>query len=501
LSHQQRQPSIDTKVSVDTNVQWLPPAPDASIAVVMSSHEFDVVCLGGGVAAESLTAGLRGSGLTLAVVERELVGGECPYWGCIPSKTLLRSGETLSEADRARRLAASQVDWTVDFHKVATRARWMARDLDDSRPAAALQAAGAHLFRGEGVLRDLRTITVGEAQLTARRAVVIANGGTAAIPPIAGLDSVEYWTNRQATLPNELPSSLAVLGGGAIGIELGQAYARLGSKVTVIEAGPAFLALEEPEAGRALRPHLEAEGITILIGDPCVAVEPQSAERRAAVAVRLQSGAVVLADRLLVATGRRANADAWRATGLAQTVRGWLQVDPSTLEARPGVFGAGDVTGLGGFTHLAHYHGDVIARRLRGIDAKADHTAVPRVTFTDPEVASVGLSEAAARANGIDVIVAGADPAASARGYIHDFQGGALKLVADRKRGVLIGATLVTPRAGEIIGELVLAIRAATPLDTLADVIHPFPAFNRVLGQSLNQLAQINAESRRDHNG
>jgi len=153
------------------------------------------------------------------------------------------------------------------------------------------------------------------------------------------------------------------------------------------------------------------------------------------------------------------------------------------------VFGAGDVTGLGGFTHLAYYHGQVIARRLRGIDANADHRAVPRVTFTDPEVASVGLSEAAARANGIDVIVATADPAESARGYIHDFHKGALKVVGDRTRGVLIGATLVTPRAGEIIGELVLAIKLRTPLKTLADVIHPFPAFNRVLGASLEELA------------
>ncbi|MET0592125.1 MAG: hypothetical protein ABW133_05460, partial [Polyangiaceae bacterium] len=175
--------------------------------------------------------------------------------------------------------------------------------------------------------------------------------------------------------------------------------------------------------------------------------------------------------------------------GLAQTERGWLKVDPETLEARPGIFGAGDVTGLGGFTHLAHYHGEIIARRLRGLDARADHTAVPRVTFTDPEVASVGLSEAAARKKGIDVVVASADPAETARGFIHDFHRGALKLVADRERGVLIGATLVTPRAGEILGELILAIKLGTPLTTLADVIHPFPAFNRVLGESLGELA------------
>ena len=448
------------------------------------------MCLGGGVAGEAIAVGLQDSGLTLAVVERALVGGECPYWGCVPSKTLLRSGETLSEADRARLLAASRVEWSVDFPKVSRRVLGMARNLDDSRPAAAMEATGARLVRGEGKLTDLRTVTVGREQLIARRSVVIANGSTAVIPPIPGLNSVEFWTNRQAAIPKELPVSLAILGGGAIGVELGQAFARLGSKVTIIEAGPTFLGLEEPEAGAALRPHLEADGITVLTGDPCIAVEKPSAARSpSAVVLRLKSGAAVLADRLLVATGRRPNAEAWRATGLAQTERGWLKVDPATLEARPNVFGAGDVTGLGGFTHLAHYHGQVIARRLRGLDARADHNAVPRVTFTDPEIASVGLSEAAARAGGIDVVLATADPAETARGYIHDFHHGVLKLVADRARGVLIGATLVTPRAGEIVGELVLAIKLHTPLAALADVIHPFPAFNRVLGQRLQELA------------
>src|SRR6188768_2942588 len=171
------------------------------------SQLFDVVCLGGGVAAEALAAGLRGSGLTLAIVERELVGGECPYWGCMPSKTLLRSGETLREADRARRLAASRVEWAVDFSKVAKRVRWMARDLDDSRPASALEATGATLVRGDGMLTDARTVDVASERLIARRAVVIANGSTASIPPIQGLDAVDFWTNRQATLPPELPAS------------------------------------------------------------------------------------------------------------------------------------------------------------------------------------------------------------------------------------------------------------------------------------------------------
>ncbi|HEY1162130.1 MAG TPA: NAD(P)/FAD-dependent oxidoreductase [Candidatus Dormibacteraeota bacterium] len=448
-------------------------------------QEFDVVCLGGGVAGEAIAGGLEGSGLTLAVVERELVGGECPYWGCMPSKTLLRSGETLKEAERARQLAASHVEWELDFPKVSKRVLWMARDLDDTRPAAALESTGARLVRGQGKLVDHRTVEVGGERYVARRSVVIANGSTAAIPPIPGLDGIEYWTNRQAAIPREMPISLAVLGGGAIGVELGQAFARFGSKVTVIEAGPRFLGLEEPEAGAALKPHLEADGIGFIVGDPCVGVE----KGEGGVVVKMKSGARVTAERLLVATGRRANFEAWEPAALPRTERGWLKVDPATLEAAPGVYGTGDVTGIGGFTHLAYYHGQVVARRIRGEDARADHSAVPRVTFTDPEVASVGLSEAAARDKGIEVAVASTDPAESARGYIHDFHGGMLKLIGDRKRGVLIGATLVSPRAGEILGELVLAVKVGTPIRMLADVIHPFPAFNRVLGAALGELA------------
>ena len=448
-------------------------------------QEFDVVCLGGGVAGEAIAAGLKGSGLTLVVVERELVGGECAYWGCVPSKTLLRSGETLSEAERARSLAASRVDWELDFPKISKRVLWMARDLDDTRPAAALEATGAKLVRGQGKLVDQRTVEVGDEQFVARQSLVVANGSTAAIPPISGLDKVDYWTNRQAAVPRELPVSLAVLGGGAIGVELGQAFARFGCKVSIIEAGPRFLGLEEPEVGAALRPHLEADGIALSIGDPCVGVEKTDS----GVLVKLKSGASVSAERLLVATGRRANFEASEPAGLAKTERNWLKVDPSTLEVAPGVYGAGDITGIGGFTHLAYYHGQIVARRIRGEDARADHTAVPRVTFTDPEIASVGLSEAGARDKGIDVVVASADPAEAARGYIHDFHGGMLKLIGDRKRGVLVGATIVSPRAGEILGELILAVKLGTPLRLLADVIHPYPAFNRVLGASLGELA------------
>ena len=443
------------------------------------------MCLGGGVAGESLAGGLEGSGLSLAVVERELVGGECPYWGCVPSKTFLRSAETIEEAGRARTLAASRVEWDVDFPKVSKRVLWMARDLDDTRPAAALEKTGATLFRGQGKLVDLRTVEVGGKELVATKAVVVANGGTAAIPPIEGLDRVKYWTNRQAAVPRELPNRLLVLGGGAVGVELAQGFARLGSKVTVIEAGARFLGLEEPEAGVALLPHLKADGIEVFVGDPCLAVEAQAAD----VVVHLKSGALVAGDRLLVATGRRPNFEAWKPAGLVQTDRGWLKVDPETLLARDGVYGAGDITGIGGFTHLAYYHGQIVARRLRGEDVRADHKAIPRVTYTDPEVASVGWSEQAAREHGADVIVASTDPGEAARGYIADFHGGVLKLIGDKSKGTLLGATLVTPRAGEILGELVLAVKAGTPLRTLADVVHPYPAFNRVLGAALSDLA------------
>jgi pyruvate/2-oxoglutarate dehydrogenase complex dihydrolipoamide dehydrogenase (E3) component len=448
-------------------------------------QEFDVISLGGGVAGEALADLLQGSGISLAVIERELVGGECPYWGCIPSKTFLRSGETLEEAGRARTLAASRVEWDVDFPKVSKRVLWMARDLDDSRPAAALEATGAKLIRGAGRLVDLRTFEVGGEQLVARKAVVIANGSTAAIPQIEGLDKIEYWTNRQAAVPRVLPERLVVLGGGAVGVELGQAFARVGSKVTIIEAGPRFLGLEEPEAGAALLPHLQADGIEVTVGDPCVAVENQASD----VVLHLKSGAIVAGDRLLVATGRRPNFEAWLSAGLTQTERGWLKVDPATLQARDGIYGAGDITGIGGFTHLAYYHAQIVARRLRGEDARADHSAVPRVTFTDPEVASVGFSEAGARQRGIDVVVASADPGEAARGYIADFHGGALKLVGDRERGVLVGATIVSPRAGEILGELLLALKVGTPLRVLADVIQPYPTFSRVLGAALQELA------------
>lgn len=452
----------------------------------MTTDDFDVICIGAGTVGETVSTGLKGSGISLAVIERDLVGGECPYWGCMPSKTLLRSAETLAEAERAKELAASRVEYDEDFAKISKRTLWMARDLDDSSPAKAVEATGAKLIRGNARLIDSRTVEVAGRRLTARKALVIATGTLASVPPIPGLDGVDFWTNRQATLPRALPKTLAVLGAGAIGAELSLAFARFGSRVTLIEGAPRVIPGEEPEAGQLLKKHLEAEGIKVHTGARVLSV----AKSGKSVRVTMQGGVEVRAERLLVATGRRSDFEGWDldAAGLSKTERGWLKTDPQTLLAAPGIYGGGDVTGLGGFTHLSYYHGQVIARRLRGIDFKADHTAIPRVTYTDPEVASVGLSEQQARDKGLDVLIGSTDAAESARGYIQGFRDGLIKVVVDRKRKVIVGATIVSPRAGEMIGEFILAVRAATPIAVLKDTVRPFPTFSRVVGGVIDDL-------------
>lgn len=453
----------------------------------MSAREFDVICIGTGPCGEAVARQLVGTGLSLAVVEEHLVGGECPYYGCIPSKTLLRSAEVLKEAERARKLAASRVEWRVDFPKIATRTSWMARDLDDSRPAQAIQK-DATLLRGHGALTGPRRVEVDGVALTARHGVVICTGTSPAVPPIPGLDTVDYWTNREAVLAKELPASLAVIGGGAVGVELAQAFARFGTRVTVVEGAGRLVPAEEPEACSLLRRHLEVDGIRIVTGAPVTGVSREGSGVRLA----LDSAEPVSAARLLVATGRRPNLAGFdlAAAGIRTAPRGWVQVDPGSLLAADGIWAGGDVNGIAGFTHVADYHGTLIGRALRGRNSRpASHTAVPRVTFTDPEVASVGLSEAHAREQGMDVRVVTVDAADTARGYIQDFQGGLVKVVVDAGRGVLAGATVVSPRAGEIIGELTLALRAEVPLRVLADTIHAFPTFSRVLQGVLDEAA------------
>lgn len=452
-------------------------------------REFDIICIGAGPAGEALAGELKGGDLSLAVIESNLVGGECPYWGCIPSKTLLRSAEVLAEADRARELAASEVTYEVDYQKVYKRAFEMARGLDDTRSTEGLESTGATLIRGAGKLVSAGNVEVDGTRLTARRAVVIATGTAPLVPPIDGLSAVDYWTNREAVLAAEQPQRMIVLGAGAVGVELAQVFARLGTAVHLIESTRYPLPLEDEDAGKYLQEVLLKGGIKVSCGSKAVRVSQAGGE----ISVTLDSGEVVSGDRLLVATGRQPNLDGFEleAAGVSKTRRGYVAVDHATLQAADGVYAIGDINGIGGWTHLSNYHGRVLGRALRGRKVTANHVAVPRVTFTDPEVASVGLSEAQARENGIDVKI-GAIPDTlnmTARGYIHGEPGGLVKLVADNRRGVLVGATLVGPTAGEMIHEMTLAIRAEIPLATLADTIHAFPTFSRDFDAVFDELS------------
>ncbi len=450
------------------------------------AEEFDVIVIGAGTVSEGVAKALEGSGMSLAVIERELVGGECPYWGCIPSKTLLRSAEVLAETQRARSLAASRVEVDVDFDTIAQRTHEIARDEDDTAATKSLEDQGATVIRGEGRLTGPATVMVGDRALAARRGVVIGTGTSAAVPPIDGLDRVSYWTNREATLTRELPASLMVLGSGPIGAELAQAFVRFGTRVHVVEALDRLLPAEEPEASAELAKAFEADGIAVSLSATAVA----ASQSTAGITLRLAGGESLTAERLLVAVGRRpklAGIDL-AAAGLRTTDRGWIDVDDATLQAAPGIWAGGDITGIGAFTHLAWYHGLVIGRRLRGDDARADHRAIPRVTFTDPEVASVGLSEASARQRLADVRVVSEDSGNGTRGYIYGPPGGVIKLVADMDRGILVGALVVGPRAGEMIAELTLAIRAEDPLAVLEDTLHAFPTFSRDLDGLFPQL-------------
>jgi pyruvate/2-oxoglutarate dehydrogenase complex dihydrolipoamide dehydrogenase (E3) component len=454
--------------------------------VAADSDQFDVICIGAGTVSEGVASELKGTGITFAVIERELVGGECPYWGCIPSKTLLRSAEVLAEAGRARELAASRVEWDVDFAKIAERTHYIARDEDDTKATEALVEQGATVIRGEGLLTGPRTVMVDDRELTARRGIVIGTGTSAAVPPIDGLDGVDYWTNREATLTRELPRSMVVLGGGPIGAELGQAFARFGTQVHIVEALDRLLPGEEPEAGAELAKAFSVDGIAVHLSARCVAAHRQAD----AISVRLDSGESLSAERLLVAVGRRPKLQGidLGSAGIATTEKGWIKVDDHTLVAAPGIWAGGDITGIAAQTHLSWYHGKVIGRQLKGEQAVADHRAIPHVTFTDPEVASVGLSETNARKRLTDVRVVSTDSGNGTRGYIYGPPGGVIKLIADMERRVLVGALVVGPRAGEMIAELTLAIRAEVSLAVLEDTLHAFPTFSRDLDGLFPQL-------------
>lgn len=449
----------------------------------------DVVVVGLGPGGEEVASTLAEAGLQVVGVEERLVGGECPYWGCVPSKMMIRAAGLLTEGRRIPGMAGGATV-VPDWAPVAARIRAEATDNWDDRVAVErLTGQGVTFVRGRGRLVAPDRVAVGDRQVRAHRAVVLATGSQPVIPPLPGLADVPYWTNRQAIETEEVPTSLAVLGGGAIGLELAQVFARFGSRVTVVELADRVLATEEPQASEVVAASLGRDGVSLRTGVRVTAVE----RRGTGVALALGEDGTdgeVAADRLLVAVGRWVDLHSLgaAAAGVDDGAR-FVPVDEH-LRVAPGIWAVGDVTGKGLFTHMAVHQARIAAADILGRPhAPASYHAVPRVTFTDPEVGAVGLTAAAAAAVGVRVRVGTSPLPSSARGWIHKAgNDGVVVVVEDQDRGVLVGATTAGPMGGEMIGLLALAVHACVPVDTLATMITAYPTFHRAIEPALAAL-------------
>ncbi|MEV4892660.1 NAD(P)/FAD-dependent oxidoreductase [Nonomuraea sp. NPDC055795] len=420
--------------------------------------DVDVIVLGMGPGGEDVAGRLAEAGLRVAAVESNLVGGECPYWGCIPSKIMIHEAETSREwAALVRRVREATDSW------------------DDKVAADRFTGKGGHLVRGHGRVTGPGEVTVGDQVLRAARGIVIATGSQAAVPPIEGLAGTPYWTNHQAIENAELPESIIVLGGGAIGVELAQMFRTFGVAVTVVEAADRLIALEEPEAGALLEKVFAGRGIDVRTSAKVARVDYGDG--------RFTLGGAE-AERLLVATGRRVDLKALGvgAIGLDESARA-IPVD-ARMRAAEGVWAIGDAVGKGAFTHMSMYQANIVVKEILGEPVhEAEYHAVPRVTFTDPEVGAVGLTEAQARERGLNVRVAVGD--LGTRGYIAQAEG-LVKLVA--ADGVLVGATVAAPPGGEVLGLLTLAVHARVPLTRLDEMIYAYPTFHRAVSAAVKEL-------------
>ncbi|MEU8342080.1 Pyruvate/2-oxoglutarate dehydrogenase complex, dihydrolipoamide dehydrogenase (E3) component [Actinomadura meyerae] len=447
----------------------------------------DVVVVGLGPGGEYAAGALAEAGMDVVGIEAGLVGGECPYWGCVPSKMMIRAGNVLAEAGRVPALAG-EGKAVPDWSRVAERVRSEATaGWNDEAAADRLTAKGVRLVRERGRLAGPRRVTAGDRTFEARRGVLLATGSQPRVPPVPGLEGTPYWTNREAIEAAEMPASMLVLGGGAIGVELAQVYARFGCAVTVLEGGERLLSREEPEAGELAARALRADGATVRTGARTVAFAHDGTMFEALLEGGLEP---VRAERLLVATGR--------GTDLAALDVGTAGLDPAAhavptdgqMRAADGLWAVGDVTGRGAFTHVSMYQAQIAVRDiLRRPGRDADYRALPRVTFTDPEIGAVGITERQARDRGMRVRTGLAPIPESTRGRIHGpGNDGFVKLVEDADRGVLVGATSAGPAGGEVLYGLNVAVHTETPTDLLKHMIFTYPTFHRAVEAALHDL-------------
>jgi pyruvate/2-oxoglutarate dehydrogenase complex dihydrolipoamide dehydrogenase (E3) component len=446
----------------------------------------DVVVIGMGVAGEAVAGELAAAGLDVVGVESQLVGGECPYWGCIPSKMMVRAAGLLSETRRVEGIAG-KASVSPDWSQVSQRIRDEATDnWDDQVAVDRFTGQGGHFLRGHARLDGPGRVVVDGHVVVARRGVVLATGTVPSVPPVAGLAGTPYWTNRDAVATTDLPASLIVLGGGAIGLELAQVFARFGVGVTVVEAVDRLLAAEEPEVSDILQDVLTAEGIEVRTSARVAGVAHDGRQFE----VRLADGQTLSADKLLVSTGRQVNLTdlGLDTVGLDPQARSVAVNDH--MRAGDKLWAVGDVTGHGAFTHVGTYQAKIAVRDILGDPGPpAQYDAVPRVTFTDPEVGAVGLTAAQARDNRIAVHTGVAQAPSSARGWIHKSgNDGLIKLVVDGDTGLLVGATAAGPSGGEVLGALAVAVHGQVPVSRLRHMIYAYPTFHRGIEDALRNL-------------